>query len=187
MPSQSKAKGNSWEREICEHLSKIYNVNFQRVPTSGAYLGLSNSTRLQKMTPEQILLASGDIIVPNFLSHISIEAKFYKSFSFESLFTENKQLNKWIEQASMSSKIPLIMFKINHKGSFMVFPYEYKDSLKIDQNYLVYTLTTSSNVVKQYIIVKMEGFFERNKIQIITLNEANYTLYNSCNTSKLSA
>ena len=38
MPSKSKAKGSSYERELAKFLSEKYNGSFVRVPNSGAYI-----------------------------------------------------------------------------------------------------------------------------------------------------
>jgi len=174
MPNASKNKGKSWERDVAKHLSKIYGVNFQRVPNSGAFVGGLNFSRASVLTPEQLLLASGDIILPSFLSHISLECKFYKDFAFESLLTQNTKLNEWLKQASVGNKIPFVVFKINHKGGFVVFPYALKGKLCWQQNFLVYTDDKGTGV---YLIVKMEGFFEKNKHELVALDEKNYKMW----------
>ena len=45
MPSKSKAKGSSYERDLAKFLSEKYNGSFVRVPNSGAYIGGSNFHR----------------------------------------------------------------------------------------------------------------------------------------------
>lgn len=178
MANASKNKGKSWEREIAKHLTAIYGVNFQRVPNSGAYVGGINSARINILTPEQLLLATGDIILPRFLSHITLEGKFYKEFNFESLLINNQKLDEWIEQASIGDKIPFVLFKINHKGGFVVFPSNIKEKLIVDGSYLTYWVTKKESPASGcYTIVKMEGFFEKNKHAIVALNEENYKLY----------
>lgn len=180
MANASKNKGKSWEREIAKLLSSIYGVNFQRVPNSGAYTGGFNAFRIQSLTPEQLLLASGDIILPSFLSHVSIECKFYKDFTFESLLTTNNQFNGWLEQASVGGKIPFVIFKINRKGGFIAFPTKYQELLSVDCNYLIYSLSTPKITVPvKFTVVKMEGFFEKNKNTLVGLSEENYLKYNS--------
>jgi len=178
MANASKNKGKSWERDIAKHLTAIYGVNFQRVPNSGAFVGGFNANRIANLTPEQLLLASGDIILPRFLSHITIEGKFYKDFNFESLLINNQQLDGWIEQAAVGGKIPFVVFKINRKGGFVVFPSAIKDKLIVEGSHLNYWVTSKKcTTVGCYIIVKMEGFFEKNKDAIVALNEENYRLY----------
>ena len=45
MVSKSKAKGKSWERDVCNFLSELYHDSFIRVPNSGAYVGGKNEYR----------------------------------------------------------------------------------------------------------------------------------------------
>ena len=73
MPSKGKAKGNKFERNIAAHLGTVFNLNFERVPNSGAFIGGKNKFRINQLTESQQLLARGDIIVPEELSHISME------------------------------------------------------------------------------------------------------------------
>ena len=54
MTSKSKAKGSSWERDVCQTLSELYDDNFMRVPNSGAYTGGMNAHRKDVLTTEQI-------------------------------------------------------------------------------------------------------------------------------------
>lgn len=178
MANASKNKGKSWEREIAKHFTAIYGVNFQRVPNSGAFVGGINASRIVNLTPEQLLLASGDIILPKFLSHITLEGKFYKDFNFESLLINNQQLDGWIEQAAVGGKIPFVLFKINRRGGFVVFPSSIKEKLLVEGSHLNYWVTKKdSPAAGCYTIVKMEGFFEKNKNAIVALNEENYRLY----------
>ena len=45
MTSKSKTKGKSWERDVCNFLTELYNDSFIRVPNSGAYVGGKNEYR----------------------------------------------------------------------------------------------------------------------------------------------
>jgi len=98
MPNANKNKGKQFERDLASSLSTIFGSNFQRIFSSGAFCGGKNFTRIQKLTPSQQLTTIGDIAPPEFLNSYSWEAKFYSEFSFNSLFTENAILDKWIEQ-----------------------------------------------------------------------------------------
>ena len=102
MSNANKNKGKAFERQIAKHLTSVFGLNFQRVPNSGAMIGGMNSYRMSFLTPEQQLLACGDLIVPSELSHTQFEMKSYKTFSFYSLYDNNEQLNKWIIQAKGS-------------------------------------------------------------------------------------
>ena len=105
MANANKNKGKAWERDVAKHFGTIFGCNFQRVPNSGAYTGGFNISRLATLTPEQQLLASGDIIMPAMLNQVSLECKFYKDFSFELVLSGSAQLDKWIEQAETGGKI----------------------------------------------------------------------------------
>ena len=111
MANKNKNKGKAFERQICEILSKCFGLNFQRVPNSGAFVGGLNIQRYDKLTEEQKLLADGDIIVPKELSHISMECKSYKDFSFSSLFLGKciiRRLDKTIN-ANKKTKMVIIL------------------------------------------------------------------------------
>lgn len=157
MANKNKNKGKAFERQICEILGKAFGLNFQRIPNSGAYVGGKNAFRYETLTEEQRLLADGDIIVPSELSHISMECKSYKDFSFSGLFLgQNALLDGWIKQASETQKSKwLLYFKINNKGIFVVydmtkFPLDlYKKNYHIYQN--------------RYLIQSLDEFLEKNK------------------------
>lgn len=157
MANKNKNKGKAFERQICEILSKHFGLNFQRIPNSGAYVGGMNAFRYETLTEEQKLLADGDIIVPSELSHISMECKSYKDFSFSGLFLgQNSLLDGWIKQASETQKPKwLLFFKINNKGTFVVYDINKFSPEMIKDNYHVYQ--------NKYIIQSLEDFLTKNK------------------------
>jgi len=161
MGNAAKNKGKAGERWVAAHLGKVFGLNFQRVPNSGAFTGGMNSFRKATMTETQALLANGDIIVPDELSHLSFEVKTYKDFSFSSLFTTNKQLDTWIAQAAACGKLWFLIFKINHAGAFIVYDPVCAASSKISPvgNALLY---------KTYIVCSIDDFFEVNKQALLT-------------------
>jgi hypothetical protein len=161
MPSKGKAKGNNYEREIARHLGQVFNLNFERVPNSGAFTGGKNSFRLDRLTEAQQLLTRGDIIVPEELSNIAIECKNYKDFAWASLFSEVKQLDGWIEQAQCNTDYWFLVFKINRCGSKVVFDIQHFDLFQKPGNYMIY---------KGTIITQLEDFFELNKDLLLQLN-----------------
>ena len=167
MPSAAKAKGNSFERELADHLSRIFGYNFQRTPNSGAYSSFANAHRRSYLTPAQNLLASGDLIVPEQLSKFTFECKFYKEFSWHQLLSENKQLDKWIEQARNCDKIWFLCVKINRQGVFVCFD---NDHLVKTLNYVIY---------KGCNIVPLDNFFETNKEKMLTINGSDAYLINA--------
>ena len=100
MTSKSKTKGKSWERDVCNFLSELYQGSFIRVPNSGAYVGGKNEYRKDTLSEEQIKLARGDIVPPTNYPYFLAECKNYADFPFHSLLAKSTiaQLDNWIEQ-----------------------------------------------------------------------------------------
>ena len=161
MSNYNKNKGKSYERALAKKLTSIFKLNFERIPNSGAFVGGKNNFRANKLTNSQLLLCSGDIIVPDELSHVDFECKFYKEFAFSSLFDNCEQLNNWLEQAKNTTK-PLwfLCIKINHKGEFIVFDKKHTQLYSNQENFMVYKNT--------YIFVKADNFIEINKEKILS-------------------
>ena len=160
--SYSKTKGKNYERELSKFLSSVFNLNFERVPASGAFTGGKNAWRTGKLTPAQLLLSDGDLIVPEELAHCKFECKWYKEFSFSSLFDNNSTLNEWVNQSQDGSdKIWFLCIKINHNGQFLVFDKKLKPKFKLNESYMLYQ--------DKYIMTKMDNFFETNKEAILNL------------------
>lgn len=163
MANANKNKGKAFEREIANHLTSVFGMNFQRVPNSGAFIGGMNAHRMKFMSAEQQLLACGDLIVPTALDHIQLEMKFYKTFSFQSVYDNNEQLNKWIEQAKGSSgKYWFLVMKFNNMGRYLVFDKVHEPLFKLIDNRTIYK--------DKYLLCKYDGFFETNKELILKLN-----------------
>lgn len=163
MPSRQKAKGNGYERDVAKHLSEVFDSNFSRVPTSGAMTGGMNAHVLSRLTDTQKLLLEGDIIPPDHMYRMKIECKAHKSFSFSKMFTQNKLLDDWIEQARSRDKIWFLVFKINNKGQFLCFTrnvFKSCDELR-GRNYLIYD--------KYYYVTPLTGFFEQYKTALLHL------------------
>jgi len=162
MTSRQKSKGNGYERQVADHLSLVFDLNFERVPTSGAFTGGKNAYRYNKLSDSQKLLYDGDIIVPDELSNFKIECKCYKSFSFHGLFSSNKQLDDWISQAEVDFRLWFLIFKINNKGSYVVFNKSMWKSVSHSGCYCNYN---------SYYVVPMNNFFENNKSVLLRMNE----------------
>lgn len=165
MPSKSKAKGNAFERSVADHLTEVFGYNFERVPNSGAFVGGKNNQRYSSLSKSQQLIYDGDILVPDELYHMKIECKSYKDFGFHQLFSENKLLDSWIEQAYSDDKLWFLLFKINRRGTFVCISQDLHEQLekKIpDYNYVKY---------RKNCIVTYDQFFEKTKDTIIELQE----------------
>lgn len=163
MPSPQKAKGNNFERDVAKHLTEVFGYNFTRVPTSGAMTGGMNAEILSRLSGSQKLLLEGDLIPPDELYNMKIECKSRKSFSFSKLFTENKEMDSWIEQARSRDKVWFLIFKINNRGTYVCFTrnvFKTCCCLK-DANYLIYK--------KYYYITPMDGFFEKYHTHLLRL------------------
>ena len=165
MPSKSKTKGNTFEREVAAHLSEVFGYNFERVPNSGAFVGGKNNIRYDKLSKSQQLIYEGDILVPDELYHLKIECKNYKDFAFHHLFTDNKTLNDWIEQAWSDDKVWFLIFKITRRGAFACM---HESHFKQFQSCL-----KSSNYVKykDCYIVTYDNFFETIKHKLISMQD----------------
>ena len=157
MPSKSKSKGNAFERVIADDLTKVFGYNFERVPNSGAFVGGKNNQRYSSLSKSQQLIYEGDILVPDELYHLKIECKSYKDFGFHQLFTECKLLDSWIEQAYSPEKIWFLIFKINRRGTFIVFD---SRTAKMVEDYInIHNHTRYSS----YYVLPYKNFFESNK------------------------
>lgn len=166
MPSASKSKGNRGERAVADRLSDIFNLNFERVPNSGAFVGGKNSERLARLSKSQQLLTEGDLIVPEELHHMKIECKTYKDFSWKSLFSTNKQLEDWISQAEDTRKLWFLTFKINYCDTCVVF------AAKRIPAFPGWDLPDSYHIYKKdYIICDFETFFQNNFDKVLHLGK----------------
>jgi hypothetical protein len=164
MSNSSKSKGNAGERKIADFLSKLYEAKFIRVPNSGAFIGGGNTFRKMNMDEGQIATFKADLIPPSNMRKLVIESKFYGAFPFENLL-KNKPLpllDGWIEQAITSSDngdFWIVVFKINHKGSFMVF----------DRKHLADFDILNHSYYNSYVITEFESFFNMNKDAVFRL------------------
>ena len=157
LTSKSKVKGNSAERSICKFLGQELGGTFQRVPNSGAMTGGANRNR--KIEDGQRKNFEGDIIPPDHLPKLRIESKFYAEFPFHRLMQQEPipQLDSWIEQANIPNSIWFLIFKINRKGSYILFP---KSMQFIVGNHVAYY---------DFIITNFEPFITQNKDMITNM------------------
>jgi hypothetical protein len=126
MPSKSKTKGSTFEREASRFLSELYEDSFIRVKDSGAFTGGKNTTRKDYLSSGQIRSAKGDIVPPDNWNKFNVECKSYKEFPFHQLFTSGPVplLEEWIEQtidAADPGDINIIFMKFNRKGRYVAY------------------------------------------------------------------
>ena len=129
MSRKSKIKGKSWERDVANFLTKLYNEPFLRVPNSGAFVGGYNIYRTQTMTEQQVNSFKGDIIPGPSFKHLVIECKNYGDFPFHKLVfgQEIRQLDEWIKQVQGSCEVGdkwLLCVKVTHKSCFVVWDFD---------------------------------------------------------------
>lgn len=160
MPSKSKAKGSSFEREVAAYMSSLYSESFVRVPNSGAYIGKSNSHRKTFLDNYQVKNFKGDIIAPDSWSNFNSEAKNYADFPFHQVLTGScRQLDEWLEQlmaVADKDDVNILFFKITRKGRFVAVQ---THLTWVTDSFIYY----SSAKHKDWLIIDFERFFTHNK------------------------
>lgn len=143
MAVNSKSKGNTFERQVVKILSEHFNDEFKRTPSSGAITGGSNRSKVENLREDAREILSGDIIVPDGFD-FAIECKAYKDepYFHHLLQGSSKVMDDWIEQADEDAKYcnkqPLIIFKVNRKGTYAAFDVTLKDINYDGQSFLLY-------------------------------------------------
>lgn len=163
MPSASKAKGSSFEREVAKYLTQLYGETFIKAPGSGAYTGGSNSIRKQFLHEGQIRNFKGDIVPGLSFPLFNAEAKFYADFSFHQLFSDSLQLETWLNQlitAADQDDLNILFMKFNRKGKFVAV--QASHSWNTSCNHLIY----KSSRLGDWIIFELEQFFKLNSTQV---------------------
>jgi hypothetical protein len=124
MAVNSKKKGNRVELQMAKILTDRFGQTFKRVPMSGAF-GTINAHENIREDVKEIL--SGDLICPTGF-RFSVEVKSRLDFNFWDLIADEtvNEIDDWIKQAENDAKIsnkePLIIFKANNRKPFVLFP-----------------------------------------------------------------
>lgn len=160
MPSKSKAKGSGWERDVAAFLTNLYGDHFMRVPSSGAYVGGSNSSRKIVMSEGQIRHMKGDIVPPDHWKHLNCECKNYASFPFHRLLmpVEIPLLEDWLQQIMDTADpgdVNILFFKITRVGKFVAF--DVSQPFQVDR-FVDYIDEKS----RKWRITEFESFFSLN-------------------------
>jgi hypothetical protein len=160
MPSPSKAKGSSFEREVATFLSKTYNESFIRAPGSGAYVGGKNQARKEFLHEGQIRSFKGDIVPGISFSKLNVECKSYADFPFHLVVSgECKVLDSWLEQlmaVADTDDVSVLFMKFNRKGKFVAV----QSSLTWSSDNFVYYSSKSHG---DWIIIEFNHFFNLNR------------------------
>lgn len=157
MAVNGKRKGNSGERELASILSKHLGGFFQRVQSSGSFIGKSNNIRKETMSATQIRAAKADIIPPDEFPKLVVECKAYRDFQYHAFATSQdiQKLDNWIKELEFDcdeNDVGILCFKINRKGWSICVSIKYLQEFQLD-NYIVY---------KKYIITGLEDFLTKN-------------------------
>lgn len=128
---KSKNKGKTFERDIANYLSELYDDSFTRVPQSGAYVGGQNAFRKEQLSENQIRGFKSDIIPPDGWGHLNVECKSYADFPFHQLLQDKNIpiLETWIQQtydAADEGDFNLIIMKFNRKGKYVMYELKHK-------------------------------------------------------------
>jgi hypothetical protein len=162
MPSPSKSKGNSFERQIAQFLTELYRETFIRAPGSGAYVGGNNNTRKQFLHEGQIRSFKGDIVPGQSFPKLNAECKSYKDFPFHQLYQGSvKILDSWIQQcmdASDPGDFNIIFMKFNRKGTYVAVEAQPNHTDLLFTRHFNY----GSGLNGHWYIMDLELFFEIN-------------------------
>lgn len=171
MPSPSKAKGSSFEREVATYLSKLYNESFIRAPGSGAYVGGKNQTRKEFLHEGQIRSFKGDIVPGENFTKLNVECKSYADFPFHLLYTGDcKVLDGWLKQmldVAEEGDVSVLFMKFNRKGKFVAV----QSSLTWGSDNFTYY---SSKSLGDWIIIEFEQFFKLNRDLLKSYSSGNF-------------
>ena len=166
MPSKSKNKGSSFERDIAKLLSDTFGESFIRVTNSGAYIGGKNTARKDTLSEAQIRHSKGDIVPGPSFGRMNAEAKSYADFPFHQLFTGScKQLDGWIEQmleVADEGDFNILFMKFTRKGTYVVVPH----NQNWDQTLSSFTYRSRHQV---WQIFDLEQFLKLNQQSIAAL------------------
>lgn len=169
MPSKSKNKGSSYEREVAKFLTEHYGESFHRIPNSGAYIGGKNTHRRSVLDASQTKSFKGDINAPDTWVHFNAEAKFYADFAFHQLFDNSKQLEEWLDQLMTTSNpgdVNIIFMKFNRKGSYVVV------QANRQWEYCGNCFSYRSPKHGDWMIYSFQNFFISNSIKLKSLSQS---------------
>lgn len=160
MPSKSKNKGSSYEREVANFLSAAYGESFIRAPGSGAYVGGKNQVRTQFLHEGQIRSFKGDIVPGQSFPKFNAEAKSYADFPFHQVLSGScKQLDSWLNQlmdVADEGDLNILFMKFNRKGRYLAVQTKYT---WVTDQFMYYT----SPNLGDWILVEFVHFFNHNK------------------------
>lgn len=166
--NKSKTKGNKFELDIANYLTKNFNESFTRVPNSGAFIGGKNQERKHNLSANQIQLFKGDIIAPDSMTNLVIECKHYKEFPFYKLIGDDKIriLDEWISEVEYDAEkndIWLLIWKISNQGTYVLWDEELFFSITCQRQNIDMEIPFCSKTITynyRYRIMPIDKFFE---------------------------
>lgn len=167
--SKSKNKGSGYERELCKFLGELFEGSFIRSANSGAYIGGTNAFRKKHLSEGQVKNLKGDIVPPDFMSKLVLEAKFYAEFRFHQLLQPGPmvQLDEWIGQcldAIDEGDLWMICFKINLRGAYVAIPEQFANDF-VFGNHCLYTGEHGT-----FRVTDLKQFFTDNREAVLRLS-----------------
>ena len=178
--AKGKAKGSAFERDICRTLTEYVTGN-KRPEVFWRTAGSGGKASIERKLGIKNAIMAGDICCVNprkkkavaFTSVFSVECKFYKSFSFDSLLLQEKNLvlNWWfkcVKEARASDKQPLLIFKKNNYPAFVaIFKSFYDEIIELSKDkkipkleqHVLRTMTIDYPYGSPVVICKMDDFF----------------------------
>lgn len=164
MAVNGKRKGNNGEREVASIFSKYMGGYFQRVPSSGAFIGGKNSSRKENMSKTQIRASKSDIIPPDEYENLVIEVKSYKDLTYHYFVTceQIEKVNKWIGELEFDcdeNDVGVLCIKTNRKKWMVLFQVKYIQNFQLS-NYAIYN---------NYVVTGLEDFLENNTNNLKTI------------------
>ena len=122
MSKKSKTYGKGFEYETRDILREATGIqSFERVPTSGAWIGGANAYKAEFGREDVTEIMAGDLICPEDWRW-TVECKNWEDVSIHQLFMgkESKQINEFLKQvydsAKVANKEPLLVMKWRKKG-----------------------------------------------------------------------
>lgn len=119
---KSKRLGKGFEYEVRDILREATGIqSFERVPTSGAWIGGKNAYKAEYGRDDVIEIMSGDLICPENWRWL-VECKNHEGVPYHQLFLgkSSEKINEFLEQtyfsANVAKKEPLLVMKLRKKG-----------------------------------------------------------------------
>jgi len=154
-------KGKTFERSICDDLTKRFGGVFRRVPTSGAMVGGMNRFKYAEINEAAKMTLAGDIITPTEFP-FCIECKnYYDSPKLHNLLSiGDKELDGWISQAKGESEFVkkdwVIIFKITVLRGKTFVTLDKKRFLSLNEIFTESHIRYKGNIIMDYDL-----FFEK--------------------------